>query len=452
MTCTRTLLLLLVFWLVRAADAGMPPMPTVVAPASRGVVRNVLPTVGTVRGVRDVKVGSKIAERVAAVLVDEGDQVFKDKTVLCTLDTTNSVLAIQEAKARLDEAKALLAKAVAGPRLQEIKEAEATVAGLKARVAKLEADLARSRKLLDTKVIAPSEFDAVVAERDVAKALVDAGAAKLALLREGSREEDIAKTRADVALRQAEHDLAEQRKSDSVIKSPVDGHVIAKLVEVGEWTQIGGTVMEIVDTSKLRVHTRVTEKRVRSIRRGMPVRMQLDAHPGRIFQGTVHRVVPKADDTTRSFPVQVDVLEPDGLVKPGMFARCEFVLDERKDVLLVPEDALVFRSGMAMVFTASPVPPPGFQMPQAPEGAAPPQPPGPPRWAKQVIVKTGTRQEGRMEISEIVAGSLKAGDLVVVVGTENMHEGSMMFVVGGLPKPPAGATPAQAPAKEAGSK
>jgi multidrug efflux pump subunit AcrA (membrane-fusion protein) len=308
-----------------------------------------------------------------------------------------------------------------------------------------------------------------VAERDVAKAQVDVGIAKLDLAREAPREEDVAKARADVALRQAALDVAEQRKKDSAIKSPVDGYVIRKHVEVGEWTQIGGTVVEIVDTSKLRVRTRVSEKDLRGIREGMPVRIRLDAHPDQLFEGTVYRVVPRGDDATRSFPVLVNVEKPAALVKThvkaGMFARTEFVLSERAGVLLVSEDALVFRGGLAMVFAASPTPPAGMaaEGPPGNEGGPPGKtggppggdaaPPGPPRWAKQVIVKTGARQEGKIEIREVVTGSLDAGNLVVVVGSENLRDGAMMFVVGGLPKPgvppgPPKGAPDSAPAKE----
>jgi multidrug efflux pump subunit AcrA (membrane-fusion protein) len=444
----------------------MPPLPVVVAPAERGEVHSVLPSVGSVQGVRDVSVGSKLAERVAQVLVDEGDLVVQDETILCKLDVTNTELDIQEAKARLLEAQAMLDKAIAGPRPQEIRQAEAELRGLEAKVEKLDADVRRNKKLLDNGVISRADYDAVVAEHDIAKAQVDAAEAKLEELKEGTRTEDIAKARADLALRQAELDTALQRKKDSVIYSPVDGYVVRKQVEVGEWTQIGGIVMEVVDTSKLRVHTTVTEKSVRRIEEGMDVRIHLDAHPDQVFHGQVYRIVPKADPTTRSFPVQVDILKPQEkvaeLVKPGMFARCEFIVGTRQDVLLVPEDAVVYRAGLALVFTASPRPPegaagpPGQEKPKAKapgkgeDGQARPQMPGPTMWARRVVVKTGARQGGKIEITEIVNGSLQAGDLVVTVGNENMHQGAAMIVVEGLPKgrgagPPGTASEEQAP-------
>jgi multidrug efflux pump subunit AcrA (membrane-fusion protein) len=459
--------------LAAVARAGMPPLPVIVAPAERGEVRSVLPSVGTVQGVRDVSVGSKLAERVAEVLVDEGDQVVQDETILCKLDVTNTELDIQEAQARLKEVQALLDKAIAGPRPQEIRQAEAELRGFEARVEKLDADVRRNKKLLDNGVISRAEYDAVVAEHDIAKAQVDGAEAKLEELKEGTRTEDIAKARADLALRQAELDMALQRKEDSVVKSPVDGSVVRKLVEVGEWTQIGGTVMEVVDTSKLRVHTTVTEKTIRRIQTGMDVRVHLDAYPDEVFHGAVYRIVPKADPTTRSFPVQVDILEPKEkvaeLVKPGMFARCEFIVGTREDVLLVPEDAVVYRAGLALVFTASPRPPQGAGGPPAgapgeqgaPKGTeqppakgkggpdGPPMP-GPPLWASRVVVKTGARQEGKIEITEVVNGALQAGDLVVTVGNENMHQGAMMIVVGGLPEGRGAAPPGGAPGTRSG--
>lgn len=420
-------------WVAAVARAGMPPMPVVVAPTERGVVRQVLPTVGTVRGLREVKVGSRLAERVAELLVDDGDEVSKDKTVIAKLDVTTTKLMIQEAQARLDEAKATLAKAVAGLRAMEIEQEEAALAALDARVKKLEADVRRSTTLLETKVIADSEHDAVLAERDIAKAMAAGARAKLALAREGTRQEDIAKARADVALRQAALDMAEQRKKDSVIVSPVDGHVVRKHVEVGEWTLVGGTVVEIVDTSVLRVHTRVTEKEIRKIHQGQEVTIRLDAHPDKTLKGTVHRIVPKADVASRSFPVQVTVTEPGKVVRPGMFARTEFVLDERPNCLLVPEDALVYRGGLAMVFKAGGPPKGQGGAPPAPKGAPPPKLPGPVMFAHRVIVKPGVRQDGKMEIREVIDGSLEAGELVVVVGSENMRQGAMVIVVRGLP-------------------
>jgi membrane fusion protein (multidrug efflux system) len=321
-----------------------------------------------------------------------------------------------------------------------ILQVEASLAEQKAKTKKLKQDAERAQRLFERGVIADSERDTAVLEYETAVARERKADAALALIKEGTRKEEIAEARATVALRQAELAVAEQSEKDAVIKSPVTGYVVRKHVEEGEWTQIGGTVVDVIDTSVLRVHTRVTETKVRLVQRGQKALVRLDAYPGETLDATVHRVVPKADDTSRSFPVQLDMKDPKGRVRAGMFARVAFILSEREGVLLVPEDAVVLRGGMAMVFKAvQPPPPPASAQPQGPPPSAQPQGPpmpGPMMMAERVIVRTGERQEGNIEITEVVSGSLEAGDLLVVVGGENMGQGAMMIVVKGLPAPP----------------
>jgi len=448
-----------------AAWAGMPPLPVEVAPVTRGPVFTVLPTVGSVRALREVSVGSKLAERVAELCVDDGDPVKKGQ-VICRLDTTELVLRIPEVKAMLARAEAILADREAGLRENEIKQKEAAVAEERSKVKKLKLDADRVKRLFAQGVVADAERDAVLAEYDTALARLAGAEAALALAREGERKQLIAQARADVAYQEALLALAVQRVKDSTIVSPVDGYVVAKHVEVGEWTQVGGTVVDLIDTSVLRVHTRVTEKQIRLIGEKQKAEVRLDALPGRKFTATVHRIIPRADAATRSFPVQLTLSDPTGQVRAGMFARVSFILGARENVLLVPEDAIVLRGGLAMVFKATPMPmppqggaPPGSSggppKAKAPPGGAaggapggmPPMP-GPMMLAQAAIVTTGARQEGNIEIKEVASGSLDAGDLVVVVGSENMRQGAMMIVVRGMPKqgqggpPPASPTPA----------
>jgi len=435
--------------------------------------------VGTVRALRDVKVGSKIAERVEKLLVDEGDPV-KQGQVVCLLDTTDTKLQIQEAEARLEEAQAVLAKLKAGERLNTIRQLEAEVEERKATVQKLEQDSKRMRTLFAKGVVSDAQRDSVVADYNTAVARLHGAEAALALAREGTRKEEIAGAEADVALRQAELSLARQRVKDASILSPVTGYVVRKHVEEGEWTQIGGTVVDLIDTSLLRVHTMVTEKVIRQVREGQRVVMTFDAHPGKHFEGVVHRVIPKADEASRSFPVQINVHNGRQGVRAGMFARVGFVLDERQNVLQVPEDAIVLSRGLTLVFKALPMPAPqgagggppggapgkGAPKPAAkgaagappkaaaggPPGGMPPMP-GPIFLSARVVVRTGVRQEGMIEIREVVDGTLDADDLVVVTGNGNLRETQPMTVVSGLPgkQNAAPASPKSAPKTPADS-
>ncbi|MFP4056612.1 MAG: efflux RND transporter periplasmic adaptor subunit [Candidatus Brocadiia bacterium] len=438
--------MLLGLWAWAGARGGMPPIPVEVSPAVRGPVETVLPTVGTVQPLREVQVGSKIAERVAKLLVEEGDPVRgpeegRPGQVICQLDVTNTKLQIQEAKARLAEARATLAKLRAGLRANEIRQAEAEVEEQQARAKKLEQDARRAEKLFAKGVISDSERDAAVAEHQTALARLHRYQAALALAREGTRAEEIAEAQAALDLRQAELALAEQRLEDATIRSPVTGFVVSKHVEEGEWTQVGATVVEVIDTSTLRVHTHVTEKVVRKVSPGQEVVLTLDALPGQRFRGIVHRVIPRADVTSRSFPVQIDVVEPRGVVRPGMFARVGFVLDERADVLQVPEDALVHRGDMVMVYKVVPPASSRGEGRGGPGGGMPP-PAGPVMQASRAVVRAGARQGGMVEVREVVAGSLEAGDLVVVTGNENLRGETMtVAVIRGLPREAEGRAP-----------
>ena len=471
----RAVLCALMWWPCAAALAGAPPgmmlpVPVEVGKAVRGPIRSVLPTVGTIRALREIKIGSKIADRVEKVLVDEGDPV-KEGQVLCQLDTTDTKLRTQETDAQLAMAEASLAKLEAGLRPNEIKQAEAALEEQEAKVAKLKQDGERARQLFAKGVISDADRDAIAADYATAVARTHAAAAALALAREGSRAEDIAQARATVALRKTELAVARQRLTDATILSPVTGYVVRKHVEVGEWTQIGGTVVEMIDTSILRVHARVTEKMIGAIKEGQKAIIKLDAHADRSFEGTVYRIIPQADEATRSFPVQVNVSDADGVLRAGMFARVSFVLGQRDKVLMVPEDALVYRGGLTLLYRAMPMPapPPGAAPPSgggpppsplgrgqgegaSPPGGMPPMP-GPIFLASRVVVNTGASQDGKLEIREVVSGALDEGDLIVVTGSENLRDGQPIIVVRGLPSQPApSATPARTgapPASEA---
>ena len=441
------------------------PVPVEVGKPVRGPVRTVLPTVGTVRPLREVKIGSKIAERVEKLLVDEGDPV-KEGQLVCQLDTVDTKLRLAEAQASLDQAEASLAKLEAGLRPNEIKQSEAALEEQEAKAAKLKQDSERAKQLFEKGVISDAERDAVLADYATAVARVHAADAVLALAKEGSRKEDIAQAHGVVAQRKAELATVKQRLADASIISPVTGYIVRKNVEVGEWTQIGGTVVEVIDTSVLRVHARVTEKEVGSIREGQKVALKLDAHPDARIEGIVHRIIPEADQASRSFPVQINVRDPDGVVRAGMFARVEFVLGERVNVLLVSEDAVVLRGGLELVYKAVPMPapPPGAGPPAGGPPASKGEPPtkggGPPGGmppmpgqiflSSRVVVKTGARQEGLIEIREIVNGSLGTGDYIVVTGSENLRDSQPVIVVRGLDAPPAAAEAAGGAARPGG--
>ena len=171
------------------------------------------------------------------------------------------------------------------------------------------------------------------------------------------------------ARRDAQQEAVNRLKDDirqHEIYAPFDGYVTKEYTEVGQWIAKGDPVAEVVELDRVYVAVPVLEgsvSQLRAPRAGDPgtlVDVEIGALPGRKFTGEVVAVVPKADLQSRSFPVQVRLANPanpadpnDLLLKPGMFARVTLPVDKRS-MLLIPKDALVFEEDSDKVWVAEP--------------------------------------------------------------------------------------------------
>ena len=136
---------------------------------------------------------------------------------------------------------------------------------------------------------------------------------------------------------------------NTVLTSPINGVVISRNYDPGDMTgaQPVLTVGQIRPYVKVMIN--VNEGDFSVIKKGMPVEITLDAFPGETFTGRITRVAPAVDSATRTFPVEVQVANPDGKILPGMFARVLINLGQRENVV-VPDRAVVKQSGSAVKF------------------------------------------------------------------------------------------------------
>ena len=145
--------------------------------------------------------------------------------------------------------------------------------------------------------------------------------------------------------------LDEEKKRYTIL-APFTGWIVKEHAEVGQWLSPGSPVAEIVALDEVDVVVDVVEDFVGRLREGMPARVTIEAIPGEIFQGTIHRIVPSADRRGRTFPVKIRLPNPrEGntiQLKAGMFASATLAVDAPAPGLLVPKDAIVL-GGMVPV-------------------------------------------------------------------------------------------------------
>ena len=311
------LALALAWW--RGGGEDAPALRT--EPASRGELRQRISATGTLRALSTVDIGSQVSGQVLAVEVDYNDAVTAGQ-VLAQLDPAPFRSRLVQAEADLAAARAQLAEATANAR-------------------NAEADHARKVGLAERRLIAASEADLALAARDQARAR-------------------IASARASVQQREAAVANVQLDLDYTVIRSPVDGVVLARLVEPGQTVAASlqaPVLFQIAeDLGQMRIELSIDEADVGQVRPGLPVSFTVDAFPDREFAGRVQQVRLAAVESSGviTYPVIVLLANPDGALLPGMTASAEIEVARRDDALRVPNAALRFRPAGAEVEAAAP--------------------------------------------------------------------------------------------------
>lgn len=286
--------LVLIGWSVVGGKSDAEPYR--MAAIDRGAITRVVSATGTLQPLVSANVGSTVSGPVQAVLVDFNSQV-REGQVLARLDPT--------------------------PFQQRIVQAQAQLAQAQAQAAVADSDYQRY-VLLQQRGFASEQLMAQQrAARDTARAAVQQAAAQVATART---------------------DLER-----SVIRSPIDGVVVDRQVNVGQPVAASlqaATLFVIAqDLSRLQANITVDEADIGEVREGQAVQFTVDAFPEREFNGRVSQVRQQgvAESGVVSYTVVVEAENPGRQLLPGMTANAEIVLEQREDVLRLPNTALRFR-------------------------------------------------------------------------------------------------------------
>ena len=206
---------------------------------------------------------------------------------------------------------------------------------------------------------------------------------------------------------QAALDLAELDLSYTQIRAPIDGVIAERMIKVGNTIKINDPVFQVTRLDPLLADLFVPERDFNKLAAGLVAHLRVDALPGRFFTGVIARISPVVDPQTGTFKVTIEVEDPSGALKPGMFGRVGIVYDVHRDAVLVPRVAVVDDQTEPAVFVVE-------------EGLANRRP-----------VTTGYAAG---ENIEILTG-LEGGERVVIVGQNGLKDGGKVEVISDLDPP-----------------
>lgn len=378
------------------ASAQMPVAKVVVVEARLMETQATVTLVGSVRPVRRSRVSAEIAGLVEEMPAREGDFIPAGG-IICKLKDQGVALRLDAETAKLESLKATHEELVNGTRKQELRRLKAVRDAAVAEYDRWKFEMDRIERLHATNDSNEKEYNDTRSEYVAAERRKVATDAAYELGVEGPRKEAVAQAAYDVAEQQAVVRQAMRDVEKTVARPPFAGHVIERTVEIGEWVVQGGSIVEMVDLSSVLVRVDVPETSFPHLRVGEPVRVKIDALQ-RSFDGRIKHIMPQADPNARTFPVDIEIDNAEGVLAGGMFARATLPAGRLQRSVAVPKDAIVQREGINYV---------GVIVPSREGGAA----------GMTVPVTLGSVTDGWIAIT---SGNLQAGTRVVTRGTENI--------------------------------
>ena len=348
------------------AAAAPPPVAVSVAPAVTRQLPEYFEATGSLISDAQSDVAPAIGGKVVAVNFDVGSYVQKG-SVLVQLDDRDARIRLEQAQAQVAQAQSQVQQARAN-----VEQARSNVVQTQARLgltpnqsfnvnniaevktAKAALDLAqiqlqRNERLIESGDVSRSQYDQLKAQRDQAQAQYEAALnaanqnnAAIRTAQSAVESAQAVVTSSQRAVEAAQTQIASANKaiSDAVIYSPITGSVLERNADIGEFVSTTGKVATVVRTNPLRARIDVPEQSISNVRIGQPVSLNTSAYPDRQFSGTIARIIPGLNATSRTLTVEAEINNIDGLLKPGQFATVRILLPQNRTVVMVPVRAV----------------------------------------------------------------------------------------------------------------
>ena len=394
------------------------------AKVEQGEIDDVVEATGTINAVITVQVGSQVSGTIAKLNVDFNSRVHKGD-VVALIDPALFQGALLQAQADLENAQANLAAA------------KANLEKAKAGAVQTKADFDRAVTLSREGIMSQQQLDLAKANSDSANAGVNGAVA------------NVTQAEAQVTQKAAAVTVAQTNLNYTVIRSPIDGTVVARNVDVGQTVAASlqaPTIFTIAqDLTKMWVYAKTDESDVGNIKVGKPVRFKVDAFPKDTFRGVVSQVRMNATmvQSVVTYDTIIEFANPDLKLFPGMTAYVTIPVDTVQNVVKVPNTALRYKPPMTSeevlatfkqygIEEGDKTETSGTGATQAAPGAAPRAPKATTAivWKvhldntlEPVKIAIGITDHAYTEVRAVLQGALKPGDDVVIRSVASKTQG-----------------------------
>ena len=413
----------LVTW---AAFGGASGLQYRTVPAGHGDINVTISATGNPNAVVTVQVGSQVSGNILSLYADFNTKVTKGQ-LIAQIDPAPFQTRVNQAQANVDAARAAVAnsQAVVQQALANIQASRSAQAAAEANTVKAQAIVDDAKVKVDRRVVmvaqgadaredletaettyksAIADHDALVAQQHAAEDNLKVAEAQLNVANSQLSANEAQVKQSSAALQSAQIDLDHTK-----IQAPVDGVVVSRNVDVGQTVaaslQAPTLFLIAQDLTKMQVDTNVSEADVGRVRVNQPATFTVDAYPGQTFSGTVTsiRKAPINVQNVITYDAVIGVSNQDLKLFPGMTANVKILVNQRKNVLRVPNAALRYHPATE----TAPARPSGRNA--VPEKAV---------WIldakhnpQRVVITTGETDGTN---TEVTGGGLKDGDLVII--------------------------------------
>ncbi len=256
----------------------------------------------------------------------------------------------------------------------EVMRARASMKQAQASLINLRLEYQRKKSLYDEGVLSQQDYDFITSQLSLAESAAENAGAALS--------------------------IAERMLTKTRIYSPIDGVVTNRMVSGGNFIRNGTSICTIIQVDPLKLSFTVSEKDAGKLKKGQDLKFRIDTFREREFPARLNIIYPGLDERTRTLMAEAIVSNEDGSLKPGYFATIKLFTGRAKQAVLVPATALLYEGETIRVFTVHN------------------------ETAEEHIVEIGAKYGEMMEITE----GLKAGDIVVIAGQQNLSHGARVNV------------------------